>query len=380
MQAQATGKSRKSPWPMLLVALGMALLAGSGGYLLGAAGKTWASSSLRATFDALSGWDLLALPLVALLVLAVHEAGHLAGGMSRGMRFLMFIAGPLGWFRGAQGIHFRWVWNLSTLGGLAAAIPVPGQPLKPQLMRLVIGGPLASLLLALLGFAAMAWSPGRVGAYGLIVGGLSLAIFMVTALPLRTGGFMSDGMQLLELGRNPAMVDRRVRLIGLMGSSMSGTRPRDYDARELAQAQAITGDEPLYDVTVWIHSYAHALDRGDLKAAADWLDRVEAAFDAYPDGFRQSLATELALFEALHRRRLTIAESWMARAKGGIVEDSRRSLAEAAIAILQGNRDTALNALAQARRKLGQSLDAGTAKMSADQIDTLHQALASKPG
>ena len=65
--------------------------------------------------------------MLIVFVLAFHEAGHLAGGMSRGMRFLLFIAGPFGWIRGKDGVRFRWFFNLGTLGGVAAAMPVPGR-------------------------------------------------------------------------------------------------------------------------------------------------------------------------------------------------------------------------------------------------------------
>jgi hypothetical protein len=69
----------------------------------------------------------------------------------------------------------------------------------------------------------------------------------------------------------------------------------------------------------------------------------------------------------------------MARAKGGLVDASRRSLAEAAVASLQGRRETALAALAVAQRKLGQSMDPGSALLSADQIGALRKELANSP-
>ena len=376
MQAQAdpgaTRKRRASAGRVIA----FAVVAGGSGYVLGTIGRTELPGGVRAALEALTAWDLLLLPLAMLGVLAVHEAGHLLGGLSRGMRFLMYIVGPFAWFRGAQGIHFRWLWSLSTFGGLAAAIPAPDQPLRPQLLRLVLGGPAASLLLAALGFAALALFPGRPGAYGLIIGGMSLAIFLVTSAPMQTGGFMSDGMQFLQLTRNPAAVDRRVRLMALMGEGLAGTRPRDYHRQALAQAQALTGDEPLYDVSVWLCQYFHALDSGDIPAAGAWLDRVAATHDSYPAGFRQTLAIELALFEAMHRQRADLAATWLASARGGVADDSRRSLAQAAVALAQRRPDAALSALELAERRLGRSMDAGLALLSRDQMQALRQAIA----
>lgn len=369
-----TTKQKKPRWQIGLVTLVMAIAGGVFGYLLATAGASFLPGSL--SLKALTAWDLLALPVITVFVLAFHEAGHLAGGMSRGMRFLLFIAGPFGWVRGKDGVRFRWFFNLGTLGGVAAAMPVPGLPLKPQLTRLVVGGPLASLVLAAAGFAVFWFVPGRVGAYALVTAGLSLAIFVVTAVPMRSGGFMSDGMQLRQLRRQPAMVERRARLLALMGQGLAGLRPRDYDRESLTHAQAITGDEALYDVGVWLYSYFNSLDAGDVAAAEGFLARVEPLFDDYPDGFRQAIAIELALFEALHRRRLDQAHAWLARARGGVVDVSRRRLAEAAVAAREGRRDDALAALKAAEAKLGSSMDAGSTHLSADQVAGLRAELA----
>lgn len=369
-----TTKQKKPRWQIGLVTLVMAIAGGVFGYLLATAGASFLPGSL--SLKALTAWDLLALPVIIVFVLAFHEAGHLAGGMSRGMRFLLFIAGPFGWVRGKDGVRFRWFFNLGTLGGVAAAMPVPGLPLKPQLTRLVVGGPLASLVLAAAGFAVFWFVPGRVGAYALVTAGLSLAIFVVTAVPMRSGGFMSDGMQLRQLRRQPAMVERRARLLALMGQGLAGLRPRDYDRESLTHAQAITGDEALYDVGVWLYSYFNSLDAGDVAAAEGFLARVEPLFDDYPDGFRQAIAIELALFEALHRRRLDQAHAWLARARGGVVDVSRRRLAEAAVAAREGRRDDALAALKAAEAKLGSSMDAGSTHLSADQVAGLRAELA----
>lgn len=339
------------------------------GYLVAKGGMSMVP--LRDSLQVLSAWDLLALPLVWLFVIAVHEGGHLAGGLSRGMRFLLLIVGPLGWVRAGERVEFRTYFNLGTLGGVAAALPDTTRPLKPQLRRLIVGGPLASLLLAGLCAVVFVLGEGRVAAYALATGLLSALIFAVTALPMRTGGFMSDGMQLLQLSRDPGMVERRARLIGLVGMSLAGSRPRELDPAILAQAQALTGDEVMYDIGVWQYSAHRAWDQDDRDGAGAWLDRIAAVFDQYPDGFRQSLAVELALYAAWHRRDLATARDWMGRGKGGVVDATRRALAEAAVALLQGEPDAASGALVAARRMLSRGMDPGLAKLSADQIALL---------
>lgn len=55
----------------------------------------------------LAGWDVLALPFLILIVLATHEIGHLVGGLSQGMRFLMLIVGPFSWHASVAGPRFE---------------------------------------------------------------------------------------------------------------------------------------------------------------------------------------------------------------------------------------------------------------------------------
>lgn len=362
-------------WKRLVAA---ALLPGAGALLgFGLARLALDMDGGTLSLRALGGWDLLALPLLALLVIAVHEAGHLAMGMGRGMRFLMFVAGPFGLVASGDGVRFRWFFNLGTMGGVAAALPDPGRPLVPQMIPMVLGGPLASLLLAAAALA-IAWAgDGRLAAYALITGLLSLAIFAVTALPFRAGGFMSDGMQFLAYRRGGAEVERRARLTALMGQSVAGTRPRDLDidTLRLAQDQA-GGNDVLCAIGTWFYSYTGALDNGDVEAAAGWLARMAAVLDQYPQGFRQGICIELAIFEAMYRQRADVARDWLTRSRGGIVDASRRHIAEAALATLEGRGEDALQALQAAQRRRHQAMDAGLAVLGDDQANLLRSRLA----
>ncbi|MEP6907045.1 MAG: hypothetical protein ABI858_03555 [Pseudoxanthomonas sp.] len=70
-----------------------------------------------------------------------------------------------------------------------------------------------------------------------------------------------------------------------------------------------------------------------------------------------------------------MATRWLAKARGGIVDTSRRHFAEAALAALRGDDAAALVLLQQARKGLKQSMDPGFAHLSRDQIDELHHRL-----
>lgn len=336
------------------------------GYFLGhsAADVPW----LRQTLDALTTVDLLVLPVLILLVLAVHEMGHLLGGFSRGMRFVLLIVGPFQWTRAQDGVVFRWNRHLGLMGGLAAATPDPSQPLVPQLRRLVAGGPIASLLLGVLCLAGSLWIDGRLGAYLVIIGFMSLTIFLVTALPMHAGGFMSDGMQFIELRRGGSAVTERQILLRLMGSSLGGIRPRDWDPALVQEAVSIDGTVPMRSIAGRVFGLYHAMDGGDaaqLSAHATWLAQH---LDGYPDGFRQSIALELCLLAA-RAGDLDGARAWWQRSRGGVVDGARRSLVEATLAALEGDRTRCEAALAAARKALPRGMDPGLNQMTADQLD-----------
>ena len=60
---------------------------------------------------------------------------------------------------------------------------------------------------------------------------------------------------------------------------------------------------------------------------------------------------------------------WLKRAKGGVVDASRRALAEAYVAILETDPERARTLLAQARKQLPRGMDPGLNVLTADQIE-----------
>ena len=372
-EKQATPRKKLKPLLFVLLMMLMGMLLGAG-----LARGLLPSGALRSSAAAFTPWDLLVLPLLWLLVIGVHEAGHLVAGLRKGMRFLLFIIGPFGLVHSSQGIRFRWFFKLGAFSGLAAVLPRSDRPLAAQMQPMALGGPVASLLLAVLSLTLFKVTEGRISTYALLAGLLSALVFVMTAVPFRSGGFMSDGMQWLTYRRGGADVEQRARLMALMGLSFSGTRPRDLDTALLQQVQAAAGGETLSDMSdmsVWLYSYLHALDNGDMQAAQGWSARMASSIDAYVDGFKQGIATELALFAVLHQRDVEEARRWLARSKGGVVDASRRDLAFAAVAMLEQDHVQAKRSLDDAQRRLHQGMDAGIAHLTAEQITTLRDKL-----
>jgi hypothetical protein len=375
MNAQPTPQPKPaSPYKALLTGLTMAAVgavAGAGGFIL--ASRVDAFGPYLGRLNALNAYDLLLLPVLFFLVILIHECGHLIGGIGRGMRFLLLIVGPLRLRRTVSGLKLDWFLRGDTLGGMAAALPPKGGAKPGQFLALVAGGPLASLLLAVAALVLSNATDGRLSAHLLILALLSAAIFVVTAIPMRAGGFMSDGRQFLELLRGGSAVEHRNALVAVYAESLSGVRPRDRDPEPLARSLTLAGQEPLRDVGTWIAAYQVALDHGDAQAAGGWLDKVAEVHDAYPNGFRQALAAEIAFFNARYRHDPETGAAWLARAYGGTADASSLALAEAAVALARGDRKAALEAALRGEQRLADSSDAGAALLLRDELAALRR-------
>ncbi len=368
--AKPNSKAKKSAASWFVITMLLSALAG-----YGISSFIFKIPGLKQSLPAFNGFDAFAFLLLILLVLAIHELGHLIGAFSRGMKFLLFVVGPFQWMQTSEGIRFSLVFNLGSFGGMAAALPDPDREFSPQMKRLAMGGPLASLVLAALCVAVGFMLSGKPAFYFHFVGGFSFLIFLVTALPFRAGGFMSDGMQLLELMRGGRAVEERQTIINLMMQSMAGVRPRDLDQATIARILGFESLDPMRQVIARYYAYISALDRGELEHAAQYIDWIAEHIEQYPQGFRQSMTLEICLHRVLQGRPEE-ARQWMKKSSGGLVDPSRRAFIEAEMALLEGDKTRAATALAKARKLTRRNYDNGMRIMTEEQIGQAEAKLA----
>jgi hypothetical protein len=320
----------------------------------------------------LTAWDLFALPVLILIVLATHEIGHLLGGLSQGMRFLLLIVGPFGWHASVSGTRFEWNTNLALMGGIAAAVPTKvGADLRRQLLVLIAGGPAASLLLTVLAVGIASVSDPRFTAYCVVVAASSFGIFLVTLIPVRSGGFMSDGMQIIDVLRGGSAVVERSALMQIFAESLDGVRPRDWDSKAIDELSKISADDPLRSTGGSLYLLYRAMDSGHHADIARYRKILEDRVDAYPSGFKQSIYVELAICAWLVGDTDAVRR-YLETSKGGVVEKSRRLLAQAALAQLEGRHQDCERDYLLATQALNKASDAGQVKLTQDQLAMLN--------
>ncbi len=323
----------------------------------------------------------------AFALIAVHELGHVLGGRLAGFRFQLLVVGPVQLRRVGDRIRPAWNRNPGLAGGLAMSSPRPGdtERLAERMIRVVAGGPLASVALGLVGLVGMRLLPEgtlQSGSVGLMAGSAvamtgigSLGIGLVTLIPGRTGGFLTDGARLLRLLRGGPEAEGEAAMLGLIGSAMGGVRPREWSISLLERAARV--EDPVFRASALWYRWLNALDRG-VGEEADHRREAIAALGVLPQAARPSMAYPLVGRLADVGEVEAARELWETLEPGrGIVDPVQPPLAEASLRLSEGAPDQARALLQAARSRLEQSLDPMSRELAAERITMLERRMTS---
>lgn len=288
------------------------------------------------------------------LAIICHELGHAIGGWLSGFRLHLFAAGPL-WV-GRVGGRLKWGLNrsLGMWGGVAASMPdstaIDGR-LQEEMLRMVAGGPVASLTGGLLALpAAMLWPENpRLAAALFTFAAMSAFLGIGTLLPISNFGFVNDGLRILQLWRRDRAGLRWMANVTLCALAAS-VRPREWPL-DLVKQDA---DDETYDgvLAMWLR-YSWHLDRKEVADAKSWLERALGNLAALAPPARPSIHASAADFYSriepdIERARRHLQEAL----KPGMVSKEALALAEASVLLLEGEREEAMEAVAEGRAVL----------------------------
>ena len=326
------------------------------------------------------------------LVITVHELGHLLGGRLARFRFLLLVVGPLKVTRGPDGLAFALNRSLPLAGGLAASGPTPDDlenlPRRSALM--VAGGPMASFVLGgtgLTAYRALAEAPALETAQGLVVltwllmltGVASAAIGVITLIPGKTGGFMTDGARLLQVLRGGPAAEAEIAVQTLVAWSTGGVPPAAWlpDVIE----RALEAPPGPFQVVAHHFAWRHAIHTGDLDGErhhrAELLERLDQAPDPVRAGLLLDMATQCAISgEAEDARTLYDRVNL----RGAILDPHADPLARAALAAAEGRVDEARTCVAEAERLLVRAMDPGTMELDRGRLARIRSVLTAGPG
>jgi len=256
----------------------------------------------------------LAIPVSALAMAALlHELGHLIAGKLAAFRLveLKFRPAKSENCHDGQKLHSCRVLPL----GILVLEPGKSDHLVRRLRVLLLGGPLANLLLPAVLEASTYW--GRASfqvEYSVhVFSALSVLWGLAALMPdvSRRGNF-SDGARLLMLAKHDELAARWLASIELQMALGRGEHPRQWDPRSVSRATAVSDGSRDAVTANWL-AYLWASERQDITSATKYLEDALAAPRALSAWLRDRLFVEAAVFQAWFRDNPGKARSWVAQ-------------------------------------------------------------------
>lgn len=169
--------------------------------------------------------EILGFIFLMFFVIGIHELGHLVAGLIQGFRFELFVIGPLGIKRENDKIKVYLNKNLAYYGGVAATLPVDDNPKnRKKFARLILAGPITSLVLSIVFFVCGYFFELPAEKWLLKASVGSMAIFLATTLPSKTGTFFTDRkryQRVLSKGKVGEVEMAMLRVLGIYNRDQS---------------------------------------------------------------------------------------------------------------------------------------------------------------
>ena len=296
-------------------------------------------------------WNALLWPPILYAVIAIHELGHVFAGKLIGLRTASITVGGFGLHR--SGERWRVSFDFRSLGPQGFAMCVPDkEPLdRRRLAWFVAGGPIASLLLALITGAAI-----RIfgdGAHDWIAATFWINFVLMSVSLVGTDGVhVRDATRFHMLLRKPEESQAYIALILLFDEVARGLTPRQWSTGVIEGLMKTPAQAPDY-LTSRLFAYYRHRDLGDETAALGYLEQGLATAAVRRNRVRQACYLEAAFAHGIIRRKPGHAKVWLDRAlQLGRVPST--VAVDAAIAFGDERYDDAIRLFTEARSILDQ--------------------------
>jgi hypothetical protein len=274
------------------------------------------------------------------LMLAIHELGHVAAGLCVGFRVRSYRVGPLLFNRPFRVSFYRGPG--AVVQGVAELIPVATDKLAWRGVAMVLGGPAANFLAALVVFLL----PFPTTVFSACFIAFSIANGVNDLLPYESRLGVSDGRRIGMLLWKRERGERWLALLRLGGEFSDGVRPESLSADFLAKAVAVR-DESADTVMAHALAYSAAFHQHKDGEAGRLLETCLAYSGHATPALRAALMSDAAVFQARRRKRADLAEQWLADIPVTTQSPWLRTRAEAAILEAKGDVDGALGKLVE---------------------------------
>jgi hypothetical protein len=317
------------------------------------------------------------------LVVGVHEAGHALAGVFVNFDFRLYIVGPFMWAKEESGWKFKWNKNLNVSGGLVICVPTSTTNLAKRFSIYSLGGPAASFILTVVAFGIKLLLDvvnttehpvlGIVESVFALISFLSLLIFIVTIVPMHTGGFYTDGARALRFLRGGDTSRFDTLLMSLIAKSYGGIRPGLLNQTEIQEALALA-NKLQAKMKVYVLYYLHhaAFDAGKPEEAEAYLKDYLAHAEDVPKGMRGSVYLDATFFYAFAKKDLAQAENyWSQYVPSAIIPKAQVLSTEAALHRLKHDDARANETIERAIREVPNMMDRGAGIVLLERLEEL---------
>lgn len=218
--------------------------------------------------------NLWAIVGIALLVLAIHELGHVVVGLIGGLNFKFMTVGPITFQKEKRKVRIRENKLWAYFGGVAMLVPpsIETPNLSKKWAWMTLGGPITSLLFGITsGYIYMV----SYYQYLLYFSVLHFVIFTATIVSIK-GTFLSDGMQFLILIKDDEKAKQHLYNIQVSSELFSYKRPKDWDERLIEiSKEKLKEDKSIRDIMsgLMLVFYARA-DQEGMERAIPYIEPI----------------------------------------------------------------------------------------------------------
>ena len=293
-------------------------IAGTGGFL---AGMSW--------WWRWAGWnglpwnrgsflrDVALLLLLELLMVAIHEFGHVAVGTALGMKLRAFIVGPFHWRVREGKWEFRCILSgFLAVGGATAVAPTdPHRPLWRDIC-MVAAGPVTSLAAGLLAGWLTLLAPRAPWQQDWLLlavfSTLSLMTGAINLVPFRTRSFYSDGARIYQLLSAGPWADLHRAFSAAAATTFTPLRPRDFDIEAIQRAVSSisVGHQALH---LRLLAASYYLDQGRNSDASKALAQAETVYQESASDISAELCSPFVFGKAYLERDAAGTRLWWER-------------------------------------------------------------------
>ncbi len=349
------------------------------GYYVGKNGATFFSPVPKLV----KMWIVILFVPAFFIVIGIHEAGHALTGILLKFDFKMYVVGPFMWEKESGGWKFKWNKNVNTAGGMVICLPTGTENLAQRFSIYALGGPVASFVLAFAAYLIYRSVTfhyvdqviylGVAKYFCLMLAIFSFLIMIVTIIPLRMGGFSSDGARALQLLSGGDRSRFEVLLLKIIGSTTSGIRPGLLNVADLDEAQLLA-ERTNAPMGVYVPGIYHQVefDGGSMDKAEEHLIKYIDGANEIPEGVRNAVWVDAAFFYAFGRQNLDMAMAyWNRFQQSAMLAQALVLAAEASISLLNMDYARTAEKIAASRLEIPNMMDKGLGIALTDKLNEL---------